>query len=191
MAVDYGLSIGFTGKDLMLALLVVQFVVFPSALIFGWLSRRWGSRNCIFIAIAGYAAVTLWGIFMKQRMDFYILAVFIGLFQGGIQALSRSYYTRFIPEGQSAEYFGLFNMMGKFSAVIGPAFVGMVGLISRKILMPVAPTSEQLHDVGQLASRWGIGAILIFFIAGALLLFASIKFEKASGIGCGCCDIRT
>lgn len=175
MAVDYGLSIGFTGKDLMLALLVVQFVGFPSALIFGKLSRSWGACNCIFIAIAGYAAVTLWGAFMKQRMDFYILAVIIGLFQGGIQALSRSYYTRFIPEGQSAEYFGLFNMMGKFSAVIGPAFVGMIGLISRKILMPAAPTSEQLHNVGQLASRWGIGSILVFFIAGALLLFASTR----------------
>ena len=97
MAVDYGLSIGFTGKDLMLALLVVQFVGFPSALIFGHLSRRWGPRRCIFIAIAGYATATLWGAFMKQRMDFYILAVVIGLFQGGIQALSRSYYTRFIP----------------------------------------------------------------------------------------------
>jgi len=175
MAVDYGLSIGFTGKDLMLALLLVQFIGFPSALIFGKLSLRWGPCNCIFAAIAGYAAVTLWGAFMKQRMDFYILAVIIGLFQGGIQALSRSYYTRFIPEGQSAEYFGLFNMLGKFSAVIGPAFVGVVGLISRKILMPAAPTSEQLHDIGQLASRWGIGSILVFFIAGALLLFASIR----------------
>jgi MFS transporter, UMF1 family len=177
MAVDYGLSIGFTGKDLMLALLVVQFVGFPSALVFGLLSRRWGPCNCIFIAIAGYAVATLWGTFMKQRMDFYILAVVIGMFQGGIQALSRSYYTRFIPEGQSAEYFGLFNMMGKFSSVIGPAFVGMVGLISRKILMPAAPTSEQLQHVGQLASRWGIGAILVFFIVGALLLFVSIKYE--------------
>ncbi|MDO9110729.1 MAG: MFS transporter [Desulfatirhabdiaceae bacterium] len=177
MAVDYGLSIGFTGKDLMLSLLVVQFVGFPSALIFGQLSRRWGSRNCIFIAIAGYAAATLWGTFMKQRMDFYFLAVVIGLFQGGIQALSRSYYTRFIPEGQSAEYFGLFNMMGKFSAVIGPALVGMVGLISRKILMPATPTPEQLQHVGQLASRWGIGSILVFFIAGALLLFASKKYD--------------
>ena len=68
-------------------------------------------------------------------------------------------------------------MMGKFSAVIGPAFVGMVGLLSRKILMPAAPTSEQLQHVGQLASRWGIGSILIFFVAGALLLFVSIKFE--------------
>lgn len=178
MAVDYGLSIGFTGKDLMLALLVVQFVGFPSALVFGSLSRRWGSCNCIFIAIAGYATATLWGTFMKHRTDFYILAVVIGLFQGGIQALSRSYYTRFIPEGQSAEYFGLFNMMGKFSAVVGPAFVGMAGLMARKILMPTTPTSEQLHDAGQLASRWGIGSILLFFVAGALLLFASIKDEE-------------
>ncbi|MCX5882638.1 MAG: hypothetical protein NTU74_12830 [Deltaproteobacteria bacterium] len=68
-------------------------------------------------------------------------------------------------------------MMGKFSAVIGPAFVGMVGLITRRILMPATPTSEQLQHVGQLASRWGIGSILVFFVAGALLLFISIKYE--------------
>ena len=68
-------------------------------------------------------------------------------------------------------------MMGKFSAVIGPAFVGVVGLISRKILMPATPTSEQLRHVGQLASRWGIGSILVFFVAGALLLFVSIKYD--------------
>lgn len=178
MAVDYGLSLGFTGADLMLALLVVQFVGFPSALVFGFLSRRWGARRCIFLAIAGYAVATLWGTFMQQRTDFYILAVVIGLFQGGIQALSRSYYTRFIPDGQSAEYFGLFNMMGKFSAVIGPAFVGMVGLIARRLLMPADPTSEQMQQVGQMASRWGIGAILIFFIVGALLLFLSIRYEE-------------
>lgn len=178
MAVDYGMAIGFTGTDLMLALLLVQFVGFPSALVFGRLSRRWGPCNCIFIAIAGYAAATLWGAFMKQRMDFYILAVVIGLFQGGIQALSRSYYTRFIPEDQSAEYFGLFNMMGKFSAVVGPALVGVVGLIARKILMPAVPTSEQLQQIGQMASRWGIAVILVFFIAGALLLSASVKYEK-------------
>ncbi len=173
MAVDYGLSLGFTGKDLMLALLVVQFVGFPSALAFGWLSRRVGPRNCIFIAIAGYAVATLWGTFMKQRMDFYLLAVVIGLFQGGIQALSRSYYTSFIPEGQSAEYFGLFNMMGKFAAILGPGIVGMVGLAARKILLPISPTLEQFQHVGQLASRWGIGSILIFFVAGATLLYLS------------------
>jgi UMF1 family MFS transporter len=175
MAVDYGLSLGFSGADLMLALLVVQFVGFPSALAFGHLSRRWGARSCIFLAIAGYAAATLWGTFMQQRMDFYILAVVIGLFQGGIQALSRSYYTRFIPEGKSAEYFGLFNMMGKFSAVMGPALVGVTGLMARKILMPGNPTTEQLHQIGQLASRWGIGSVLVFFGAGALLFYISIR----------------
>jgi UMF1 family MFS transporter len=178
MAVDYGLSIGFDGGDLMLALLLVQFVGFPAALAFGALSRRWGPRNCIYIAIAGYAVVTLWGVFMKERMDFYLLSIVIGLFQGGIQALSRSYFTGFIPDGQSAEYFGLFNMVGKFAVILGPSFVGMVGLISRNILMPAAPTVEQIHHVGQLAARLGIGSILVFFITGAILLHASISSEK-------------
>jgi UMF1 family MFS transporter len=178
MAVDYGLSIGFDGGDLMLALLLVQFVSFPAALAFGALSRKWGPRNCIYLAIAGYAFVSLWGAFMKERMDFFLLSIVIGLFQGGIQALSRSYFSGFIPEGQSAEYFGLFNMVGKFAVILGPSFVGMVGLISRNILMPPAPTAEQLHHIEQLAARLGIGSILVFFIGGAILLYASIKSEK-------------
>ena len=178
MAVDYGLSIGFDSGDLMLALLLVQFVSFPAALVFGRLSRWWGPRNCIFVGIAGYAMATLWGAFMKARMDFYMLSVFIGLFQGGIQALSRSYFSGFIPDGQSAEYFGFFNMIGKFAVILGPSFVGLVGLLSRKILMPATPTSEQLQYVGQLAARLGIASILVFFVSGAVLLYASIKYEK-------------
>ncbi len=178
MAVDYGLSLGFEGNDLMLALLLVQFVGFPSALMFGKLSSYWGSRTCIYIAIAVYGMATVWGASMSVKADFYILAFIIGLVQGGIQALSRSYYTQFIPVGRSAEYFGLFNMVGKFAAIVGPGLVGTVGLIARKILMPESATPEQVHQTGQLAARCGIGSILIFFIVGALLFYYSGKKNK-------------
>jgi UMF1 family MFS transporter len=171
MAVDYGLSLGFKSNDLIIALLIVQFVGFPSALIFGKLGERWSVRKSIFLAIAIYMGVTIWGAMMTQKMEFYILAIVIGLVQGGIQALSRSYYSRLIPKNQAAEYYGFYNMLGKFAVIFGPAMMGLVGLIVKHILMPPSPTLEQTIAVGQLASRWGIGSILILFIIGGTLFY--------------------
>jgi UMF1 family MFS transporter len=115
--------------------------------------------------------VTVWGTMMTQKNEFYILAIVIGLVQGGIQALSRSYYSRLIPKNQAAEYYGFYNMLGKFAAIMGPALMGIVGLIVKRMLMPPAPTPEQIIAVGQLASRWGIGSLLILFIVGAVLFY--------------------
>ena len=171
MAVDYGMSIGFESNDLIVALLIVQFVGFPAALGFGKLGQRWGVRKSIYLAICVYMCVTVWGTMMTQRHEFYILAVIIGLVQGGIQALSRSYYSRLIPKAQAGEYYGFYNMLGKFAAIMGPAMMGVVGLIARRILMPVAPTPEQVVYVGQLASRWSIASILLLFLIGAILFY--------------------
>jgi UMF1 family MFS transporter len=115
--------------------------------------------------------VTVWGTMMTQKMEFYILAVVIGLVQGGIQALSRSYYSRLIPKNKVAEYYGFYNMLGKFAVIFGPLLMGLSGLIARRLLMPPAPTPDQVIAVGQLASRWGIASISILFIAGAVLFY--------------------
>ena len=171
MAVDYGMSIGFESNDLIVALLIVQFVGFPAALGFGKLGQRWGVRKSIYLAICVYMCVTVWGTMMTQRHEFYILAVIIGLVQGGIQALSRSYYSRLIPKAQAGEYYGFYNMLGKFAAIMGPVLMGVVGLIARRILMPAAPTPEQVVYVGQLASRWSIASILLLFLIGAILFY--------------------
>jgi UMF1 family MFS transporter len=171
MAVDYGMSLGFDWNVLIVALLIVQFVGFPAALGFGKLGQRWGARRGIYLAIGVYMFVTVWGVMMRQKHEFYVLAVIIGLVQGGIQALSRSYYSRLIPKEQSAEYYGFYNMLGKFAAIIGPATMGIVGLIARRMLMPPAPTPEQIETVGQLASRWSMASILILFLVGAILLY--------------------
>ncbi|MDJ0829846.1 MAG: MFS transporter [Desulfobacterales bacterium] len=170
MAVDYGLSLGFHSNDLILALLLVQFVGFPAALIFGKLGQAWGVRRSIFLAIGIYMLITIWGIMISSRQEFYILAIMIGLVQGGIQALSRSYYARLIPKAQAAEFYGFYNMLGKFATIIGPALMGLVGLVVRNALMPEAPTPEQITEVGQMASRWGIGSLLILFFLGAVFL---------------------
>ena len=171
MAVDYGLSIGFQSSNLIVALLIVQFVGFPAALVFGKLGERWSVRKSIYLAIAIYLGVTVWGTMMTQKMEFYILAVVIGLVQGGIQALSRSYYSRLIPKSKVAEYYGFYNMLGKFAVIFGPLLMGLSGLIAKRLLMPPAPTPEQAIAVGQLASRWGIASISILFIAGAVLFY--------------------
>ena len=171
MAVDYGMSLGFEANDLIVALLITQFIGFPSALIFGKLGQRWSVRKSIYVAIGIYMAVTVWGTMMTNKQEFYILAIIIGFVQGGIQALSRSYYSRLIPKNQAAEYYGFYNMLGKFAAIFGPALMGIIGLTARRILMPPTPTPEQIQHVGQLASRWGIGSVLILFIIGAVLFF--------------------
>jgi UMF1 family MFS transporter len=177
MAVDYGLSLGFESNDLIVALLLVQFVGFPAALMFGKLGERWGVRKAVYLAIGIYMCITIWGTMMTRKEEFYVLAAVIGLVQGGIQALSRSYYSRLIPKNQAAEYYGFYNMLGKFAAIIGPALIGIVGLMVRRMLMPPSPTAEQLVSIGQVASRWSIGSILILFVLG-MVLFYFVDEEK-------------
>lgn len=152
MAVDYGLSLGFDAKGLITALLITQFVGFPSAIAFGKIGERLGPKTGIIMGIGVYIIVTIWGFFMTHEAEFYALAASIGLVQGGVQALSRSFYTRIIPSNKSAEFFGFYNMLGKFAAVIGPFMVGWISL-----------------SFGD--PRLGILSIIILFITGALLLY--------------------
>ena len=160
MAVDYGISIGFQSDDLMVALLITQFVGFPSAIAFGYMGQKIGAKRAIFIAIAVYLFVSVWGAFIQEKNEFYVLAIIIGLVQGGIQALSRSFYARIIPVDKSAEYFGFYNMLGKFAAVLGPVVMGGVGLLARS-----------MGYSSDIASRASIASISIFFIAGGVLFY--------------------
>lgn len=152
MAVDYGLSLGFDANSLIVALLITQFVGFPSAIAFGKIGEKYGPKTGIFIGIFIYIAVTIWAFFMTDVREFYALAVSIGLVQGGVQSLSRSFYTRIIPKNKSAEFFGFYNMLGKFAAVIGPILMGWVGVITGN-------------------PRIGILSIIVLFISGGILLF--------------------
>lgn len=151
MAVDYGLSLGFSSKSLILALLITQFIGFPAAIVFGRVGERLGPRTGIFIGLAVYILVTVWAYFMEREIEFYVLAAVVGLVQGGVQSLSRSFFARIIPEGQSAEFFGFFNLLGKFAAVIGPFLMGWVGLVTG-------------------SARGSILAVSLLFIFGAAFL---------------------
>ena len=115
---------------------------------------------------------------MTRKEEFYVLAVLIGLVQGGIQALSRSYYSRLIPKAQSAQYFGFYNLLGKFAAILGPVLMGLTGLAARRLLMPESPTLAQREASARLASRFSIGAIVILFLIGGIL-FYFVHEEKA------------
>jgi len=130
LAVDYGIKLGFESADLVKALLLTQFVAFPAALAFGWLGERIGARRGIFLALAIYMAVTVWASRISQAWEFYAMACAIGLVQGGVQSLSRSLYARLIPPDKAGEFFGFYNMLGKFAAVLGPFLVGLVALLS-------------------------------------------------------------
>ena len=151
MAVDYGLSLGLKDKDLITALLITQFVGFPAAVGFGWLGGRWGPKRSILLAIAVYMAVSVFAFFMRDVWEFYLLAVVVGLVQGGIQALSRSLYARLIPADKPAEFFGFYNMLGKFAAVLGPLMVGAVTAASG-------------------SHQWGMLSVVLLFMAGGALL---------------------
>jgi MFS transporter, UMF1 family len=168
MAIDYGMSIGFKSNDLIVALLITQFVGFPAAIGFGFLGSKIGAKRGIFIAIAVYLCVSIYGAFMQSAREFYLLAIVIGMVQGGIQALSRSYYAKIIPVSKSAEYFGFYNMLGKFAAVLGPFLMGRAGLLARA-----------LGYDSNVASRVSISSISVLFLAGGSLLYF-IK-EKDAG----------
>jgi len=128
MAVDYGLALGFSSDSLIVALLLVQFVGFPAALVFGRLGARHGPKRGIYLALTVYTGVVIWATQIQAEWEFYMLALVIGLVQGGVQSLSRSLYARLIPPDQSAEFFGFFNIMGKFAAILGPFLVGWTSL---------------------------------------------------------------
>jgi len=160
MAVDYGMALGFNMSHLFTALLITQFVAFPAAVGFGILGSRIGAKAGILIAIGVYMLVTGWATFMDQVNEFYVLAVVIGLVQGGVQSLSRSLYARIIPANKSAEYFGFYNVLGKFAAVLGPLMVGFTSL---------ATGSPQLS----------LFTIVILFALGGLLLYRVSEHASA------------
>lgn len=159
MAVDYGLAIGFDSRDLITALLIVQFVGFPAALGFGVLGQRIGPKRGILIGLGVYGVITVWAFFMDQTWEFYGMAIAIGLVQGGVQALSRSLYARLIPRQASAEFFGFYNLLGKFAAVLGPVLVGWMAVLSG-------------------SNRASILILLVLFAAGAVLL-TRVNVEQA------------
>lgn len=138
MATAYGQALGLDSTGLLLALLVTQIVAFPSALVFGRLSRKFGAEGLITVCIAAYFGIGVFAVFLSNQTQFWILAVLVGLFQGGIQALSRSYFAKIVPKEKSGEYFGILDICGKGAAFIGTALVSLLTQFSGRANFGVA-----------------------------------------------------
>ncbi len=168
MAVDFGMAIGLKQNSLIIALLVVQFVGFPSTLLCGGLSRRFGTASMIVAGIVIYITVCGAGaLLLRSSTDYIILAGITGMAQGGIQALSRSWFGKLVPQDRSAEYFGFFNIVNRFAVILGPAIVGVVVVSAKRSGMSSV-----------LSSRIGMSSISVLFIIGALLLIYAERLRK-------------
>ncbi len=156
MSVDFGLALGFPADSLIAAILMIQFIGFPATLLFGWLGDRISPLLGVFVAIGVYSAVTVYAVRMTTVSEFYVMAAAIGCVQGAVQALSRSYYGRLIPADRAGEFFGFYNMLGKFAAVLGPLLMGVTALLTGN-------------------SRTAIVSLIVLFFGGAALLLVSAR----------------
>ena len=150
MATAYGTALGLDSTGLLLALLVTQLVAFPFAIIFGRLSKCYDVRTLITICIAAYFGIAVFAIFLKAQWQFWIMAILVGMFQGGIQALSRSYFTKIIPAEKSGEYFGLMDICGKGASFLGTTVISLIAQFTGKVNI-------------------GVGAISLFFVCGMIV----------------------
>ena len=159
MATAYGSALGLDSTGLLLALLVTQIVAFPCAILFGRLARRFSSEALITVCILAYTGITIFAVFMTNQAQFWVLAVCVGMFQGGIQALSRSYFAKIIPPEKSGEYFGLLDICGKGAAFVGTGIVSIV--------------SQLTGDINK-----GVGAIAVLFVLGILFFRKTVSVGK-------------
>lgn len=158
MATAYGSALGLDSTGLLLALLLTQIVAFPFAILFGRLAQRTEAENLITVCILGYFCIAVFAIFLRTQIQFWILAVCVGIFQGGIQALSRSYFAKIIPANQSGEYFGILDICGK-----GAAFVGT---------MAVGALTQLTNDINK-----GVSVISVMFVVGIALFWTAVRAD--------------
>ena len=156
MATAYGTALGFDTAGLLLALLATQIVAFPSSILIGRLSRKYGAVRLISLCILAYFGIAVFAVFLSSPVHFWILAVAVGMFQGGIQALSRSQFTKIIPPEKSGEYFGLLDICGKGASLLGTLTVSAVSQITGN-------------------ANLGVGAIAVFFLIGLFFFLRSVR----------------
>lgn len=161
MAVAYGTAVGLATEGLLIALLVTQFVAFPCSILFGRLAAKYDPGLLIKVCIVAYTGITIFAIFLAHQWQFWVLAVCVGMFQGGIQALSRSYFGKIIPPEKSGEYFGLFDICGKGASFMGTTLIAIVTQASG-------------------SQNTGVGALVIVFILGILLFTRADAACKAA-----------
>ena len=171
MATAYGSALGLDSTGLLLALLLTQIVAFPCAIIFGKLSAKYDTGMLIKICIICYTAITMFGMFLVSLWQFWMLAVMVGMFQGGIQALSRSYLGKIIPAERSGEFYGLMDIFGKGASFVGLAMVSLVSQLTAGITVDVFGIRLQNENLA-------VGSLIILFIIGYLLFCKADQLNK-------------
>ena len=159
MATAYGQALGLDSTGLLLALLVTQIVAFPSVLIFSRIIKNVSPEKIITICIAAYFCIAVYAYWLDSQLDFWILAVLVGMFQGTIQALSRSYFAKIIPAEKSGEYFGIYDICGKGASVLGTALVSFLSQVTGSINI-------------------GVSALSVMFLIGLVLFQFSAKLNR-------------
>ena len=174
MATAYGTALGLDSTGLLLALLVTQFVAFPFAILFGRLSAAKDTGKLIKLCILAYTGITLFAVFLKSQWQFWVLAVLVGMFQGGIQALSRSYLGKIIPPERSGEYFGLMDICGKGAAFLGTTLIAVISQLTAGTTVHIFGQELQNESIA-------VGTLVILFAIGYVLFCKADKLNKARG----------
>ncbi len=172
MATAYGTALGLDTTGLLLALLVTQIVAFPCSILFGRLSGKYDTGLLIKVCIICYTGITLFAVFLKTQWQFWMLAVLVGMFQGGIQALSRSYLGKIIPPERSGEYYGLMDICGKGASFLGTTLVAVVSQLT-------AGTTVNLLGVELENESIAVGTLVLLFAVGFVLFCQADKLNKA------------
>ena len=179
MATTYGANLGLDSTGMMLALLLVQVLGLPFCLMYMKFSAKFGARTMVGFGICVYMFICIFGYFMNSLWQFWVLAVLCATSQGGIQALSRSMFGKLIPDKDRAgEFFGFFDIFGKFSSIIGPTLVGVVSsavansMLKSQGLTAATATAEKIDAINAASSHYGILSIIVIIAIGAVLYFA-------------------
>ncbi|MGN0975421.1 MAG: MFS transporter [Gemmiger sp.] len=178
MSTTYGTNLGLDSTGMLLALLLVQVLGLPFCMLYMKLSAKFGARFMVGVGICVYMFICVFGFFMRSLWQFWVLAVLCATSQGGIQALSRSMFGKLIPDkSRSGEFFGFFDIFGKFSSIMGPALVGAVSsmaanrMLSNQGLTAATATAEQIDAINAASSPYGILSIILIILVGAVLYF--------------------
>jgi len=162
MATIYGKELNFSNTTLIGTLLMVQFLAAPFAYLFGWLAKKLGTKKSIYLSLAIYSLIAIAGFFLYHEWQFWALGAAVATVQGGSQALSRSMIGKMMPKSKSAEFYGFFSVFEKFASILGPLIFGVVSRIMNQ-------------------SRWSIASLIVFFIAGVIIL-TQVNMERGAKV---------
>lgn len=159
MATSYGTALGLSSTTLLVVLLFTQFVAFPFSIIYGNLAEKYGAKTMIYVGVGVYTIIVIFAYFITNALHFWIMAFLVGTSQGGIQAISRSYFAKIIPKENSNEFFGFYNIFGKFAAIMGPFLVGLM--------------TQLTGDV-----KNGVLSLIALFVLGVVFLLIERRIEE-------------